>query len=359
MRIEHLQAKGVRNLRDLRLRPGPRFNVLTGDNGSGKTSVLEVIAILGTARSFRAGSLDAVVNYDVAEMSVYAEVMRPNVGRQRLGVMRPRRGRLQARVGGEAVASAASLAAVLPVQAVVPDVGALISGEPGRRRRFLDWGVFHAHPQFAGAWRRWRRALAQRNAALRRGDSSARAFDAELCAAAEEMDAARAAYMAKFGVVFSGVAEEMALHRGLAVTYRRGWDGGRGLLEVLEEALESDVRAGFTQHGPQRADLRVQADGRRAAEVLSRGELKSTAFAMLAAQGRLLGMETGIASVFLVDDLVSELDAGHLSRAVSVLRSLDAQVFVADVAAEALRAMLDDEECAWFHVEHGDCAPRD
>lgn len=359
MRIEQLRVKGLRNLLELELRPGPRFNVLTGDNGSGKTSILEAIAILATARSFRAATLDAVVNYRVAEMSVYAEAVAPNGDRHRLGIMRPRRGRLQARVQGEAVASAANLAVVLPVQAVVPDIGALISGEPGRRRRFLDWGVFHTHAQFTGAWRRWRRALAQRNAALRQGNVSASAFDAELCAAAEEIDNSRAAYMAAFAAVFAEVAEEMALRETVSVGYRRGWDAERALRDVLDESFEADLRVGYTQHGPQRADLTIRVDGRRAAEVLSRGELKSAAFAMQAAQGRLLGSDTGSSAVFLVDDLVSELDAGHRQRAVAVLRSLEAQVFIADVAADVLRPLIATDESAWFHVKHGDCAPID
>ncbi len=162
--------------------------------------------------------------------------------------------------------------------------------------------------------------------------------------------------MATFDPVFADVAEEMALDRELSVTYRRGWDPGHSLREVLDRTLDADLRAGYTQHGPQRGDLRIDADGRRAADVLSRGQLKSAAFAMLAAQGRLLGKASGTRAVFLVDDLVSELDATHRERAVAVLRSLEAQVFVADVAAEALRPLLAGQESAWFHVEHGACA---
>ncbi len=371
MRLARIQVAGVRNLADAEIRPAAGLNIFTGVNGSGKTSLLEAVALLGTARSFRTASIETVINDAADGLSVFAEVVDSEGAVQRVGVGRMRRGRLQVRLQGQNVQSAAALAEVLPVQVIAPDLGQVVAGEPGLRRRFLDWGVFHAEPTYATAWRDLRRALQQRNAALRassRGASSARAFDAPLAAAANRVEALRSEYVRRFQPVFEELAAEFALQPAPELSYRPGWDTGESLEAVMARSYDGDVRAGHTRYGPHRADFRVMLGRRRAGDVLSRGQLKCVAFTMLAAQGRLLGRQSGRQAVYLVDDLMSELDAAHRTRALAVLAGLGAQVFVADVAESALREALSQVAvpgdsgsvtAAWFHVEHGRCRRAD
>jgi DNA replication and repair protein RecF len=178
-----LQGLGLRDFRcietaDLELHG--RCNVISGENASGKTSLLEAIFFLGRGRSFRTARNETLIRKGRHELMLTGRVH--GAGRsQAVGVRFGREG-IEARAGGERIASLAELAGVMPVQAIDPEVHRLVEEGPQERRRYLDWGVFHVEPNFVDHWRRYQRALRQRNAALRAGQpaSVVRAWNPEL-----------------------------------------------------------------------------------------------------------------------------------------------------------------------------------
>src|SRR5262245_17080420 len=169
MSLHWLRIENVRCIAQAELELDTRSNLISGPNASGKTTLLESIFLLGRGRSFRTPRLESLVRSGCGTLRVVGRTLSgPRTAT--LGVEAARDG-LRARVEGRNVTSLAEMAIALPVQSIDPDVHRLIEGGPAERRRFVDWGVFHVEPQFVGSWRRFQRALKQRNAASRSGRS--------------------------------------------------------------------------------------------------------------------------------------------------------------------------------------------
>lgn len=139
MSLTRVSVTAVRNLHPVTLSPSPRINILYGDNGSGKTSVLEAIHLLGLARSFRSARLQPVIQYEEAACTVFGQVMLANGIASNLGISRERQGEFTIRIDGQNARSAAQLAETLPLQLINPDSFRLLEGAPKIRRQFLDW----------------------------------------------------------------------------------------------------------------------------------------------------------------------------------------------------------------------------
>ncbi|HLD67783.1 MAG TPA: DNA replication/repair protein RecF [Pseudomonas sp.] len=357
MSLTRVTVTAVRNLLPVTLSPSPRINLLSGDNGSGKTSLLEAIHLLGLARSFRSLRLNPVIQYEEPACTVFGQVQLAGGGHSSLGISRDRQGELQIRIDGQNARSAAQLAETLPLQLINPDSFRLLEGAPKIRRQFLDWGVFHVEPRFMPAWQRLQKALRQRNSWLRHGTldaASQAAWDRELCLASDEIDEYRRAYILALKPVFERTLNELVALEGLTLSYYRGWDKERGLSEVLATSLFRDQQLGHTQAGPQRADLRLRLAGHNAAEILSRGQQKLVVCALRIAQGHLVSQARRGQCIYLVDDLPSELDDQHRRALCRLLEELDCQVFITCVDPEVLKDVWrTDTPIAMFHVEHG------
>ena len=203
-----------------------------------------------------------------------------------------------------------------------------------------------------------RQALKHRNALLRHGRIDKQligVWELELAQWSERLDGLREAYISKFLPVFEETLAELLPLPGLTLRYYRGWDRKRSIAEVLEQGRDSDRQMGFTQQGPQRADLRIRLEQRPAIETLSRGQQKLVVSAMKLAQGRLLENITGRTCIYLIDDLPAELDAEHRRGFCHWLERMQCQVFITSVEREALIDNWAPETAvAMFHVKHGD-----
>lgn len=357
MSLRRLSVTGVRNLHPVTLHPSPRINLLHGDNGSGKTSLLEAIHLLGLARSFRSSRLTPVIQHDQSAYTVFGEVAFADGLLRQLGVSRDRNGEVQIRVDGRSARGTAELAEALPLQLINPDSFRLLEGAPKIRRQFLDWGVFHVEPRFLSAWQRLQSALRQRNSWLRRGTldaASQAAWNRELCLASDEIDGYRRDYIQALKPVFERILAELIDIGQLGLSYSRGWDKDRTLQEVLLSSLPRDQQMGYTQAGPQRADLRLRLAGHNAAEILSRGQQKLVVCALRIAQGFLMNGSRRGECIYLVDDLPSELDEQHRAALCRLLEELNCQVFITCVDQDILKdGWRKDTPITVFHVEHG------
>lgn len=329
--VTRLNVRNYRNLEHAALEPAEGFNLILGENGAGKTSLLEAIYLLGRGRSFRPARVQQLVREGMEAFEVSAAV-RDGRGEHRIGVRRSVSDST-ARLDGRPAGTVGELARVLPVVVFEPHSHELVEGGPEGRRRFLDWGVFHVEPAFLDSWRRYRKALRQRNAALRKGAwQQAGSWVPELGASGEALTAMRERYVSRLAPVVSEVATELAPELGaLRLDYRPGWPGEAGLSKALEDHGERDAAAGHTSLGPHRGDLRLAVNGRSAARRLSRGQEKLAALALCLGQAQLFRNDAGGRAVMLLDDLPSELDRGHLERAASAVADLDAQCFLTAV----------------------------
>jgi len=316
--LERVFIDGVRNLCQQRIELAAGANVFFGANGSGKTSILEAISLVATGRSFRTHSAKPLIHHGDEHCLVQIKLARS--GRlHNLGIRRHRAGGAELRIDGAAASSFAGLAALLPIVLVDTDSIELITGTPEARRRYLDTILFHVEHQFLEVWRRYQRVLRQRNAGLRRGTlAEDDIWLTELARVGETLAALRAVAVASLAPVFAEIAGRLSgALNGATLTLRRGWSSELDLLGALNAAAASDRKQGFTHVGPHRADIRILVDGRAAADVLSRGQLKLATLALKLAQGRMLSGVNGVVPVYLVDDIAAELDEDHARQACS------------------------------------------
>ncbi|MDI5919331.1 DNA replication/repair protein RecF [Halomonas sp. LR5S13] len=357
MPLERLAFHGLRNLQAVDLSPGPRINLFTGANGSGKTSLLEGIHVLGMGRSFRARQLRHAIAHDADAVTLHGRLSGDPA--MTIGIRRLREGgELEMRLAGERLERVSRLVETLPLQLINPDAFRLLEGPPVGRREFLDWGVFHVKHGFLDVWRRFRRALKHRNALLRHGrmtDASLDAWEQELVHWGDRLDNMRREWVERFLPVFEDTLAELITLPGLTLRYARGWDRKRELADILRHARDTDRQMGFTQQGPQRAELGIRLGKRPAVEVLSRGQQKLVVSALKLAQGRLLEQATGRTCIYLIDDLPAELDSEHRRVFCGWLERMRCQVFITSVDPDALMGLWQpDTQVAMFHVKHSE-----
>jgi DNA replication and repair protein RecF len=353
--ISRLKITSVRNLHAVDIAPAPTVNLLYGENGSGKTSLLEAINLLATGRSFRSSKVDPLINHEADSAVIYAEL----ANGVQVGISKSRRQAHQLHFQGQAQRNWENVARQLPVQLLDSNSFLLLEGGPRSRRRFLDWGVFHVEPHFLENWRRSRKCLANRNHLLKQARLDRQqlvAWDAELSEAAEQIDRARARYLQSLLPQFSQVYRALggANADALSLAYSRGWDDHQALADVLAASVAVDTRYGATQHGPHRAELDIRVGKNRALDILSRGQQKVLVSALKLAQGELLSVTLGQRCLYLVDDLPAELDRENRARVLRQLLDQGGQLFVTCVDESALHGSLPESaEKALFHVERG------
>ncbi len=348
MHVTRLRINNVRNVRDSELLPSSTVNLIVGDNGSGKSSVLEAIHLLGVGRSFRTRRIESVVRHEATSLHVYGEV-EGEIGRHRLGIGKGQGTEgTSIRIDGKRHAAASALAEILPIQAVSPESIELVIGGPQERRGFVDWGLFHVEHRFHRAWLDYRTGLKQRNAALRtRADPGP--WDRALAENGDAITGLRRAYVAALAPLFANLLAALSANVALDLEYRQGWAKENSLLDALRAAATRDREAGFTNVGPHRADVRMRTPDGKGAECLSRGQQKAALYALKLAQASLMIERSGVKPVILVDDLPAELDEQRRQRVLDILEQLGAQVFISSVE----QALLPVTPAAVFHVEQG------
>jgi DNA replication and repair protein RecF len=228
----------------------------------------------------------------------------------------------------------AELATALPVQIIDPEIHRLIEEGPGRRRRFLDWGVFHVEPTFVRHWQSYQQVLRQRNAALRSQLATVNSWDAELIRYGELLSESRRRYVEMLSPIAAGVAATL-LGLELSIGYRSGWSRDLSLREALAQSLVRDREMGSTQVGPQRAELSIRLDGVVAKDRISRGQQKLLAAVLLIAQIKLFPGDSPSTPTLLLDDPAAELDDGRLAALIGEVRAQPLQLVVTSLHDEA------------------------
>ncbi|MBL8224404.1 MAG: DNA replication/repair protein RecF [Chromatiales bacterium] len=346
--LASLRLTDFRAFEGARLALSASANVLAGGNAAGKTSLLEAIFLLGRGQSFRSARLDSLIRHGAGSLTAFVE-LRPGSTAQRVGIEVERGSGTTCRVDGSA-ATRSELATALPVQLLDPVSQELVRGPPEERRRFLDWGVFHVEQGFLESWQRYRRALDQRNAALRAGDwASVSAWDEPLATAGVGVDLLRRRAVAQLLPGVQRLSDQL-LGQPAEVDYHPGWPEGVDLRQALQDSVARDRQMAGTQVGPHRADLKLRLGGRMARPTVSRGQEKLLAAALSLAQTEQVSAKLGRRVVLLVDEPAADLDQVHLGRLLGALAGAPAQLFITTLDGTRLELPT---QATVFHVEHG------
>jgi DNA replication and repair protein RecF len=355
MHLTRLRMGQLRCFEQAELEFAPGLNLITGGNGAGKSSVIEAVHVLGYGRSFRGRVRDGLIRTGSPHLELYAEWL-DGAGRTRRAGIRHSGSVWEARLDGAPAPSLTELCAQLAVVTFEPGSHDLITGGSELRRRFLDWALFHVEPSFLSLWRRYARALKQRNALLKSGPPlpTLDAWDQELVDAGESLSRLREDYLARLEPVFAATTGEFLPELGGAqLEFLPGWRRSElALADALVLARDRDLAQGFTSVGPHRADWRIGYAGLPGRETLSRGQEKLTALACVLAQARAYAEDCHDWPVVCLDDLASELDLAHQRLVLETILASSAQVLLTGTEAPAVLRELASPQ-RMFHVERG------
>jgi DNA replication and repair protein RecF len=349
MSLLQLDIEQFRCIEQARLQLSADTNLIFGNNASGKTSMLEAIFLMGTGHSFRTHQTDLLIRHGQSSFTTVGKISGKQ-GSEVIGI-RGAGDNKEARVNGQAARSLSELALRLPVQVIDPEVHRLLEDGPIRRRRFLDWGVFHVEHRFHDAWRRYQRALRQRNAALKSKQplNTLRVWDQELVEQGTLVAGLRDQYLLDLRPFVMQLGRQL-LNLDIDLEHQRGWKRQSTLEVALTDNLGRDQVRGATSVGPHRADLILKLSAMTAKDRISRGQQKMLACALILAQQAHRAAIGAAPACLLLDDPAAELDVDNLGKLLAVVADIPAQLVVTSLNKELHQFF---PRARLFHVEHG------
>jgi DNA replication and repair protein RecF len=356
MKLDKVQISHFRNIDDLSLTAHKSLNVFLGENGSGKSSILEALHYLGFARSFRTQKHKNVISHDMPGFTVFCSAIVEDGKQQRFGISRLADDSCIVNINGQKSKRATDLASYLPIQIFTPQSSDLLLGAPKLRRRYLDWLLFHVEQSFNLDFQVFSRSLKQLNA-LYKSNQAEQGLDYWndiLCEKGEAISQKRGGLLNEHLIrLINANLEEFLPEFSFEISYYRGWEKGYTLTDAVLKNRQRDKRNGFLSVGPHKADLRIKTQGVNAHEILSRGQLRMLVAGMQLAQTQYLHARTAKTSIFLLDDVGAELDEEKRKVFISRLNTSDTQLFVTAIDIKQLEFLKNYNDKKVFHVEHG------
>jgi len=348
-----LDTYQFRNLQPGRIELDAGLQIVYGDNASGKSSLLDAMHVLCSAKSFLGASPRKMQRFECHEFSLNGEVSQNQHPALKMQY-RWQDSQISLTQGGHATNKTSEYAVIQPVQAITPLSYKLIDDSPGIRRRFMDWGVFHVKHEYVDIWKRFQRSLSQRNAMLLQGvdKRTLSAWSREYILLAQQVDEFRSNYVEQLSSIVDHISRRFLPNSRVTLKCHRGWDENEELNEVLEKHFKQDQERRFTFYGPQRAELSIRLDYKQAKDVASRGQKKLVTFALFLSQASLLQESGKNSGLLLIDDLPSELDVEHQSLVLDILQELPMQVVISCIDYQLLE-MSQGVTKKRFHVKQG------
>jgi DNA replication and repair protein RecF len=363
VRVASLAIRDFRNLAEVELRPSERATVLVGDNGQGKTNLLEALFFLTTLKPLRAARLAELVRFGMEKASVTSEMDGPG-GLRRLAVQADASGRT-AWLDGKAQEKLEGYFEGLAAVCFAPDDLLLVKGSPDGRRRFLDRAAFNRWPAVLAEAREYVRALRARNAALRTGapEGVEEAFRQPLARAGARLLVRRRDVVEELSPRVEAAFREISGPAAPAARIGYRPSGGvdlagsepevtERLLAALGSRLHRDRERRFTSVGPHMDELSLALDGKGARAYGSQGQQRALVLALKIAEIENIRALLGRPPLLLLDDVSSELDPDKNRFLLAYLRSLDGQAFLTTTDARLL-APAAGPETRFLRVEAG------
>lgn len=360
--IAHLSVNSFRNLGSISIEPSPKINIIVGENGAGKSSILEGISILAHGRSFRTHKFRTLINNDSKEFIVRGSVVLDDDRSIQVGLKRARSGPFVIKLDGKPVKSASILAKQLPLLVINSGSFRLLEGGAQERRRFFDWLVFHVKHPFQEVWNQLLKCYKQRNILLRHDKISyaeVEPWDLEIARLSKIVNDYRIECFSVFERAFKDIIGPVAcgLFASIDMVYKSGWrDTTESYLEQLKVSFKKDRAYGYSTIGSHKADFTVKIQGTAAVDILSRGQQKTVIAALYIAQATVLNDIVGNSAIFAIDDLPAELDHQNQRLVGSWLTQLGSQVFVTGIDSLCAKRIWPEriELSKMFHVKHGE-----
>ena len=383
MSVVKLITQNFRNLHGAAIDFHPDLNFFIGDNGSGKSSLLEALFFLGHGKSFRTSKTDALVCYEKTNFVVSVK----DTNNCQLGLSRDvSSGLTNIKIDGERHYRLSDLAKNIAIQIVTPESFKLFFGGPKERRRFVDLGMFHVKHAFAKQWKSFNRVLKQRNACIRLGQTKESIsmlpyWTEQFCQMSVEVAQVRQEYVAaiilELDVWLAILLPD--LKSRVTVQYLQGWSQKKELIDVLVSNQEREASYGYSLYGAHKFDVKFLLDRESLETQLSRGQQKLFLLALTFAQAKLIERVNRVKPILLIDDIGAELDVNSRVSLSTALTKLNCQVVITAIDSGVLQPLFErfcsnnrnktsydndkliaqhTENYKVFHVKHGEVSER-
>ena len=346
MSVAKLITQNFRNLDGAALNFHSKLNFFVGDNGSGKSSLLEALFFLGHGKSFRTSKADVLACHDKSHFVVSVK----NGKDCQLGLSRDiNSGLTNIKIDGERHSRLSELAKNIAVQIVTPESFKLFFGGPKERRRFVDLGMFHVKHDFSKQWKNFNRVLKQRNACIRVGaavsDSGAMLsyWTEQFCKMSLDVALVRQAYVSSLVAELDVWINLLLpnLQNRVTVQYLQGWPLKKELAAVLASNQEREFNYGYSLYGAHKFDVKFLLDKQSLETQLSRGQQKLFLLALTFAQAKLIASVNRVKPILLIDDIGAELDSNSRSMLSLAIEKLECQVFITAIESNVLQPFFD------------------
>lgn len=352
--LHSLKLEHFRNISAMELLPDSSINMIIGENGSGKTSILEAIYMLGLGRSFRTRSLKHLVSYQQSQLQLIARCD----DNTPVGLQFHLSSGLQIRLNHSPLKRLSDLASQLPIQYIPANCHQFFELGPKYRRRLIDWGVFHVEPEYNYHWQSYKKALSQRNAALktRAKKDVIVLWDKYLASHGSALTNHRTLYLERlrqeFEIMFGQLCPAF-LDAKITARFNAGWPKNENLPELLIANLDKDQQYGYTRYGAHACDWTMKINDADPAEALSRGQQKLFFLAISLSQLKIIREHNKQLGILLMDDINSELDQKHQLNLLDHIQGAGVQSFITTTNPELRDWIQGKENCNLFHVEQG------
>ncbi len=355
VQLDELSLVDFRNIRSLTIKPSPRFNIVSGRNGMGKTNLLESIYIIGSMRSFRQSRRVDMLRRGAKETRIrgrFGDICAGMVCEITMG----HEGR-QVKIDGKGAHLDGRYFHALPMVIFHPGNLAIVQGGPEARRRFLDRALFQAEISYQEAYRSYGKAIANRNRILKTRPLDKRAldpFDEQLASHGAQIVMMRERLVISMSPLFEEAMERIGGDGQSRMTYRPKVEGGFDeIMCALRETIEKDSAKGYTTAGPHADDLVFEVNGLDARKFASQGQQRTIVLAAKIAETGSLEKSTGRTPLLLLDDVSSELDRDRNRHLFDFLAGLGGQVFITTTHVDHIPIEGDRID---FFVENGSIA---
>lgn len=360
MKLIKLKLASFRNLKNLELEPGEKFNVFYGNNGQGKTNLLESIYLLATMKSFKQAKNSELIAFGSEFALLKGVVERGRVQRE-ISLLLEKQGK-KAKIDAKLATRVDDFFGNLNVVVFTPEEISMVRGGPELRRRYLDRAVFTCDLDYLGAYHNYSKILKNRNALLKKNESyGLDVWTEQLVHAAQVVIERRKNYLKEIEKLLQGFYSEISGNdEQVQIAYRLHGvdetayadDPQRALLAALKSHAAEERRRGSTAIGPHRDDLYFGLNGRATRQFASLGQQRSLVLALKMAEIEFIHSCFEAPPVLLLDDMTSELDRERNSNLMEFLKKREMQVFITTTSLQNV-ALDGMENNRTFRISEG------
>ena len=323
MLVKRIVLDGFRNIRDRQIDTSAKQVILTGENGQGKTNLLEAVYMLCYGTSFRTQNIRDIISHG-KDMMYLSSIFEDSQGLERKAELSFSEGKKQIKLDGKEVRDRKELIYCLPCIVFSHDDIEFVRGEPENRRRFFDQTMAMYDPVFFDDLRKYKMVLKQRNAAIKdQRTELLDIYDEKLASYGFQIMKSRRAVATSFSAIFPDIYNAVSQEdRGIEINYRPSWNeelGIEGIIEKLFNQREVDLKMNTTTSGPHRDRFLISDRNGLFTSSASTGQMRLASLVFRSAQASFYRQKTGQNPIFLIDDVLLELDSQKRARYLSYL----------------------------------------